>query len=148
MCRVLNENRGHYDTVIHLGDHCADTRAILPIIGMTPLISLVGNNDFDIPDPTWGSSCTVELGGNRFFLCHGHRQNVKHTYDVLYAEASRYRCHGVLFGHTHLYACETHGNTTIFNPGSIGAPVWGRAPSYGIVTVDGDMISYEIQTIE
>lgn len=149
MCRILQEKRGDYDTVIHLGDHCADTRLIEPIIGLTPMISLVGNNDTDIPDPTWGTSCTVELGGMRFYLCHGHRQNVKQTYDILYTEAKRYNCCGVLFGHTHLPACETRENVTIFNPGSIGSPIFGRRPSYGVLTIEEEagLIQYTIETV-
>ena len=147
MADVLIQNKGDYDLVVHLGDHCTDTKALEPILGITPLISLRGNCDRDVFDPSIVSSYAVELFGIRFFLCHGHEQNVKVTYDVLYHEARRYHCRAALFGHTHVPLCETRDSITIFNPGSIGVPYAPQKPSYGVITVEGDLVMYEIREV-
>lgn len=147
MAEVLTQNKGDYDTVIHLGDRFTDCKALEPILGVTPLITLRGNCDSDTPDPSVLPSYAVELYGIRFFLCHGHEQSVKTTYDVLFNEARRYGCRAALFGHTHVPLCETRGGITIFNPGSIGVPYPPRKPSYGVITIEGDLVMYEIREV-
>lgn len=148
MVRVVTENRGDYDCIIHLGDHCGDTRVLEPILGITPLISIIGNNDYDIPDPFCAEEKQVTLAGQRFFLCHGHRQHVKSSLTPLLFAAKRCDCSIALFGHTHVPHCETIEGITLFNPGSIGAPCpLSRRPSYGVIQLDGDDIRFEIREV-
>lgn len=72
---------------------------------------------------------TVELGGHKIFMAHGHTLSVKSTRDELCREASRQGADIVLFGHTHAPTLEYIGkgsswgidrDLVVFNPGSLG----------------------------
>lgn len=73
--------------------------------------------------------------------------------DVIYAsgascEGSRGRP-GAL-GHTHKLFYDKHNGLAMMNPGSIGAPLWGCMPSYGIITFDKehDVMKLDVDYIE
>lgn len=72
---------------------------------------------------------TVNIGGLKIFMAHGHTLSVKSTRDELYREASRLGADVALFGHTHAPALEyivkgsvrgVDRDITVFNPGSLG----------------------------
>lgn len=56
----------------------------------------------------------------------------------------------VLFGHTHKLFYDKHNGLAMMNPGSIGAPLWGCMPSYGIITFDKehDVMKLDVDYIE
>ena len=55
-----------------------------------------------------------------------------------------------LFGHTHKLFYDKHNGLAMMNPGSIGAPLWGCMPSYGIITFDKehDVMKLDVDYIE
>lgn len=72
---------------------------------------------------------TVNIGGLKIFMAHGHTLSVKSTRDELYREASRLGADVALFGYTHAPALEyivkgsvrgVDRDITVFNPGSLG----------------------------
>lgn len=72
---------------------------------------------------------TVNIGGLKIFMAHGHTLSVKSTRDELYRESSRLGADVALFGHTHAPALEyiekgsvrgVDRDITVFNPGSLG----------------------------
>ncbi len=143
---VLTKEKGNYDHIIHLGDHCTDTRYIESIIGITPIITVIGNRDSYFAKHEYAEEKVVELYGKRFFICHGHTYNVKQTYDVLVQKASIEKCDIALFGHTHTAVIEKRGNIRLFNPGTVGAPTV-NGNTYGVITIENDDAEFEIINI-
>ena len=116
------------DTVVHLGDIADDCDELRYIYPHKRIICVLGNNDFFNKNYPLEVICTLE--GKKFFMCHGHKYNVK---SGLYALMKRARDEGadvVLYGHTHKNKCEYEGNILIMNPGSIR--------TYGIIEIDKD----------
>ena len=131
------------DAVIFLGDGQRDIE--YADIGDIPLYRISGNCDFG---GMFGSdnameTQTVEIGGKRIFITHGHRFGVKSTLTPLLSEAVSRDADIVLFGHTH-EKCEgllTDDNELglkikkplyIMNPGSIGSYPY----DFGVITID------------
>ena len=71
--------------------------------------------------------------GVRIFGTHGHRYGVKQGLIRFSLAAQEQQAQVALFGHTHIPYCRQEGGLWLLNPGACG----GRAPSCGIVTVDG-----------
>ena len=72
---------------------------------------------------------TVNIGGLKIFMAHGHTLSVKSTRDELYREASRLGADVALFGHTQAPELEyidkgsvrgVDRDNTVFNTGSLG----------------------------
>lgn len=146
MNNILIKEKGNYDHIIHLGDHCTDTRYIEPIIGITPMIAVTGNCDSYYARHEYAEEKTVELYGQHFFICHGHKYNVKQTYDTLTHKALSENCNIALFGHTHTATLEKRGSVYLFNPGTVGAPR-ASGNTYGVITIKNNDIKFEIINI-
>lgn len=100
------------DAVFHLGDHAADASVLRDL---APVYAVRGNCDFGgAPEEQ-----TVEIGGKRFFLTHGHRRGVKGGTDVLRALAGENAFSAILYGHTHVPDYEFCGRTLILCPGAV-----------------------------
>ena len=65
----------------------------------------------------------IDIDGYKVLMCHGH------TYKLFY---------------------DKHNGLAMMNPGSIGAPLWGCMPSYGIITFDKehDVMKLDVDYIE
>ena len=72
----------------------------------------------------------ADIFGKRFYLTHGHRENVKSGYLKLCMNALENECDAALFGHTHLTCKNYYSGVEILNPGSISCG------DYGIVEID------------
>ena len=83
-------------------------------------------------------------------ICHGHKYNVKSGYLNIQMAALEKEVDAVMFGHTHRVFYDYHNGLFIFNPGSVGAPVFGVPASYGIIYIDArdNTIRHEIKYIE
>ena len=145
MTEVLNKNKGSYDHIIHLGDHCTDTRYLDPIIGITPLIAVIGNCDSYYAKHEYAEEKIIDMYGKRFLICHGHKYSVKQNLDLITKKAENEACDIVIFGHTHSACVERYGNIWLFNPGTIGAPSVNGC-TYGIITIEDD-VKFEIVKI-
>ena len=76
-----------------------------------------------------------ELGGWRFFICHGHRYQVKSTYQPVYYRGLELGADFVLFGHTH-QAMYEEGDVTLINPGSVSSfNLRFDSASWGLLTL-------------
>ena len=106
------------DTAIFLGDGVSD---IAPAAEASefyrPWVIVRGNNDYEfrIPDTT-----TLDFGGKRFFLCHGHRLNLRTGFYSLFNAAQKVQADAALFGHTHVPIHKNMNGILLINPGSIG----------------------------
>lgn len=120
------------DAVIFLGDGQRDM-LYLELDGI-PFYRVSGNCDLSslFSEGNAPDEMTVELGGKRIFITHGHNYAVKSGYGVIIAAALKRDADIVLFGHTHecLEKCLSCGNDEygipmkkemyLVNPGSIG----------------------------
>ena len=146
MCDILKREKGNYDHIIHLGDHCTDIRYIETITGITPMIAVIGNCDSYYAKYEYSEEKIVELYGKRFFICHGHKYTVKQTYDLLVQRATKEDCDIALFGHTHNAVIEKIENLYLFNPGTIGVPTT-NGNTYGIITIENGTLDFEIKRV-
>ncbi len=140
-CLRAMELAGPIDHIIHLGDTVRDTEDLGIVYPETPITYVCGNCDFCAGGDT---EKVIELGGKRFFLCHGHTRGVKKGLRELAHCAKGMDL--VLFGHTHEAFNGMEDGLHLFNPGSISLPASG-APSFGILTIEGTHLSVEHRTI-
>ena len=110
-------------TAVFLGDGLRDLNRVAhtPTADFSPeWIKIRGNNDYapSVPETAVFESC-----GHRFFLCHGHRQNLYHGYNSLITAARNAEAKAALFGHIHVPVLyKTADNLLLINPGSVGRP--------------------------
>lgn len=134
------------DIILHLGDCWPDAGRLHSMFADIPMERVPGNCDC-IQEP---QVRIVEIEGRRVLLCHGHSYNVKAGYLSLQYAAQEQRAEVALFGHTHRVFYGTHNGIVYLNPGSIGSPPCGIAPSYGIIEIgaQGGRIVYDVKYIE
>ena len=104
------------DAVAHLGDVVSDAKDIAKLIDK-PVYMVRGNCDMFKHDV--GEEMTLQLGGRKLLLCHGHRYNVKLGLTRLLYRAEEVKADIVLFGHTHIPYASDHGGIYLFNPGAL-----------------------------
>lgn len=123
--KILKNNK--YDYCIHLGDVVRDCEDLESIFPRQKFIFVKGNNDFWTRDSSFPDERTFSLGEKKFFICHGHKFNVKSSLALLKSTAMKKECDVVLFGHTHKAYMENDA-LVVMNPGS--------NCSYGEITID------------
>lgn len=150
---VISDTHGDFDTLyetvrqnedsdlfIHLGDGEDEFRDVQSAFFNKAFIFIKGNNDWE----DYPQNLVTELGGKKFFLCHGHRFERAKLKEYLSATAKANECEIALFGHTHIPLNETINGVLLFNPGSAALPRGGNPPTYGIITIgDNGEISAE-----
>jgi putative phosphoesterase len=113
------------DAVIHCGDGSRDAQAIIREFPGLPVYQVAGNCD---PDPALPLTLTIELGGVRILIAHGHSYGVRYgNLDRLAYAAEEAGARIALYGHTHKARADVVGTVTVLNPGSAGM---GAAPSW------------------
>ncbi len=117
------------DRVFHLGDCVSDADRLRTLFPEVPLTCVRGNCD---SPPAAPASATVEFGGVRIFLTHGHEYGVKYSVDSLVYAAQEAGARLALFGHTHEALNVEIAGVQLLNPGSAGL---GRQQSWGVVRV-------------
>lgn len=123
--KALSEQR-LAGVVIHLGDGEDDLHYAKKQLENKRVIAVKGNCDF-------GSSLSVYqteiIEGKRFYITHGHLENVKSSLSALEAQAEKFCSDIVLYGHTHQSVTDYKNNVHYFNPGSL------RNGEYGVVDI-------------
>lgn len=121
---------GDIDCLMHVGDGIRDVLFVEAAYDI-PVYAVAGNCDFgDYPD-----ELSVELGGRKIFLTHGHYFGVRSFGTrplVKYAVKNGYDI--TLFGHTHMPEVFAHGRHVFMNPGSTSEPRGPkRHPTCGLI---------------
>ena len=127
------------DAVLHLGDHLADAEALSFAYQKPDFYYVPGNCDYA---PTVPQSLTLELGGVRVFMTHGHIYGVKRELSALAGAAREAGAQLALFGHTHVQQLSEYGGVTLLNPGTAGR--LGRS-GYGVVEITGGSFSCRLE---
>ena len=127
------ESAKPFDAFIFLGDGEDDYNAVTMSLAGIDTYAVRGNNDYD---SRLVRTATVEIGGRRFLLTHGHRYGIKRGFEDLADAADQNNCTVALFGHTHRRHFSQMNGVYLFNPGSVALPRDGQPPSYGIITIE------------
>lgn len=135
-------------TLLFLGDGLRHLDALRAAAPNMAIAAVKGNCDTFL-DGDAPNECTLEIGGHRIFLCHGHTRMVKFGLGGLISAAKAARADIALFGHTHIAHEEYDAESGIylFNPGSIGETRDGRY-TYGILTIDGENLLFSVGEIQ
>ena len=104
-------------TVLFLGDGCRHLDALRQAAPNAAFVAVRGNCDTFL-DGVSETELTLELGGHRIFLCHGHTHSVHEEYDP-------------------------DSGIYLLCPGSIGAPRDGRF-TYGLLSMDKKNVLFSV----
>lgn len=132
---IINTIKDNYkfDALIHLGDYVEDGIEIGKALGI-PATIVRGNGDFNRDD--FKDDETIEIGGKRFFLTHGHKYGVNFNLTNLLYKGEEVEADYILFGHIHVAILDKIQNVTIMNPGSPVYPRgYSRKNTFGIINI-------------
>lgn len=137
---LIAVKRENPDMVIHLGDGWSDAQKLKQQFPQLILEQVPGNCDM-VEEQTLR---VLQIEEKKILICHGHTLRVKMGYRNLHAKAQELEVDLALFGHTHKVFYEYYNRIKYFNPGSIGAPGYRIPPSYGILKIDGETDTLEV----
>jgi len=129
---------GQVDWVLHTGDFLRDSKFLADKLAV-PVIGVAGNCDREV-EP---AEETIELGGRRIFITHGHLYGVKNTVAGIVRAGAKRRAEVVVFGHTHVPVEFRQEGMLFVNPGSVFAGRRGHAKSYAVITLSSEEIKIE-----
>ena len=140
--KILERHADEVQVVCHLGDNAGDLSKYESRFPQLKMIMVAGNCDYSYPDdehileftPCADSGAEVV---KRVLLIHGHRHDVKISFDRLAYYAKEKNVDACFFGHTHLPEMFERGDILMLNPGSLSCPLNGQ-PSYAIVEISPD----------
>lgn len=123
------------DALIHLGDNTKDLKYYQNKIDI-PMYSVRGNCDMGSSEPL---ERIEEFEGNKFFMTHGHKYNVKFSMMNIKYKGKEVDAKVVMYGHTHIPLLDEIDDMFIMNPGSVGNPRNGRA-TMGIIEIEDGIV--------
>lgn len=125
------------DLILHAGD-IMDESVIYDLSAVAPVEAVAGNCDRWPLRDRLGLQKTVEVGGVRIGLTHGHLGAGGTTTERARSIFAGQGVACVVFGHSHSPFNEVMEGVLLFNPGSPTDRRSEPLPSYGILTIDPD----------
>jgi len=144
MGQAMFKIAAHISAAVHLGDNAADADGLIKLYGSIPFYRVAGNCDGFFARGDAPESLTVELGGVKCFITHGHNYSVKRGYDKLKAKSAAEGARVCMFGHTHEPDLFRENGVLFVNPGSVSLPRGGFGPSYAVLDINGGEIQAAI----
>ncbi len=131
---ILNKE-GDVDMILHCGDICGDEELLKRKTGVTAVLTVAGNMDFNGYSPAYR---LVDLPGKHLaFMTHGHRYGVNYSTEMLEDEAESVAADIALYGHTHIPEIHKKNGIWVMNPGSLAYPRQrDHRASYGVIMID------------
>lgn len=143
---VLKAFKG-VDMIIHAGDLLKDY-VIYELEEIAPVHAVAGNNDDFFIQDMLGKKRILEVGAVRIGITHGHfgygGNALKNAINIFKNDAVN--C--VVFGHSHTPFNEIIDGVLFFNPGSPTDKRWQEYYSYGMLSIQGDIVTGEIKYFE
>ncbi len=90
----------------------------------------------------------LKIEGRKIYLTHGHKYGVQKSLMKLLKYVLGQDFDLVLYGHTHIARVDNINGMLIMNPGSIKSPRSKTAPSYLILNITKDEITYTFKEAE
>lgn len=137
---IYNRYKNEADLFIHCGDSGLRINDNI----MKKFVAVKGNCDID----NFSSVEIIEIENHRILIVHGHIHRVKYNLQNLYYTAEENNISIVLYGHTHVPHYEYIGNIHFFNPGSVFASRMGNGKTFGIITINGKLVQFDIYDAE
>ena len=130
------ESHPRTDMIVFLGDGLRDAGRLFDEYKEIPHVAVKGNCDLtgNAGAEVFLDEQTVDLGGLRMFVCHGHKYGVKSSELGLWLCAKEKGATLALFGHTHCPYERVYEGIRLFNPGSIGMG------NYGIIYIENGAV--------
>lgn len=127
MQKIVKRN-GNADLFVFLGDGLTEYEKIKAHYIDNNFVCVKGNCDYskEIPE----SDVYTLPNGQKMFMAHGDKWNVRSSADKIYEKARDEGCQFAFYGHTHCRHVEKKGNVLILNPGSAGQPRDDKPPCY------------------
>ncbi|NLM36566.1 MAG: YfcE family phosphodiesterase, partial [Firmicutes bacterium] len=119
---------GPVDLLLHAGDGSNDQERLARDFPALALAAVAGNCD---PFSTRPRELWLNVGGQRLFLTHGDRYQVKWDLLRLFLAGKERGARLIVFGHTHCPLVKYEEGILLFNPGSLSRNNTGENPSYG-----------------
>lgn len=137
---ILTVEAEQPDAVFHLGDVWRDGEELEYAFPNLLIYQVPGNCDWRMDG--YPTERTVELGGVRFLLCHGHVFGVKSGYSTAVSRARLAGADVLLCGHTHDPFYQDYGGLQLLNPGSTR-----YSHTYGRILVETGIAACSIQSL-
>ncbi|MDO3412280.1 metallophosphoesterase [Saccharibacillus sp. CPCC 101409] len=130
------------DLILHAGDWTSpEVYDMLAVYA--PVQGVAGNNDGPDIVERWGYRRIVEIGGHRFGLAHGHLGWGSAAQNAYAAFEEEEGISAIVFGHSHVPLLTAANGVTLFNPGSATDKRRQERFSYGIITLQSVMSTYQ-----
>lgn len=123
------------DYTLHLGDMAEDSQRLEMDFPQKIIVSVKGNNDYF--DKSYPLEREFTLCGKRFFMCHGHKYNVKSSLLALKYKGMEKNADIILFGHTHVSYMDDTDGVIMLNPGSVS--------TYGIIEINESDVTASVE---
>jgi uncharacterized protein len=119
------------DAIVHAGD-VGDPSILTELSSIAPVYAVHGNTDgFDLRAVA-PASLTVELGGRRIVVVHGHLVGTH----ARHLRAAFPDCDVIVYGHTHQPLTDAQAAPLVVNPGAAGPARFNLKPSVAILALD------------
>ncbi|NLC53336.1 MAG: metallophosphoesterase [Firmicutes bacterium] len=128
LLRQVVKAAGPVDLLLHAGDGSSDLTKLAREFPAHSLAAVAGNCD---PFSTQPRELLLNVGGQKLFLTHGDRYQVKWDLLRLFLEGQERGADLIVFGHTHCPLINYEQGILLFNPGSLSRNNRGEGPSYG-----------------
>lgn len=127
------------ELILHAGD-IGQPAIITQLEALAPVLAVTGNVDWGRPiDRLHPRVQQIELAGQQIYMTHiGGRPQELHG-RLPEPKPAVYIC-----GHSHIALLERADDVLFLNPGSAGAPRFGRKPSLARITITPDAVSAEL----
>ncbi|MDD4690675.1 MAG: metallophosphoesterase [Eubacterium aggregans] len=136
---------GPVAVIFHLGDYVSDGESIKRMVDI-PVITLRGNMDIGYEEGE--DFVKTQFGGKTIIACHGHEFGVKGSLNTLFYKAKSEGADIVLYGHTHMPLVEKEEGILFMNPGALTYSHPGVDKSYGVLTIEDDVVNGEIHSVK
>lgn len=127
------------DQILHAGD-IGQPEILVQLQAIAPLLAVTGNVDWGGPlDRQYPRIQRLTLEGCTIFMTHiGGRP------DELHDRLPSPRPDVYICGHSHIALVERRADVLYLNPGSAGAPRFGRPPSLALLRIAGSQAEAEL----
>lgn len=136
---IVLDSFSRVDHIIHAGD-LSDLSVVAALEALAPVTAVAGNTEPPEVRDRLGEKKTVTFGRVTVGVVHGHGEKGRTSDRAAGSfQAQSVRC--IVFGHSHIPYCETHGGVLLFNPGSPTDRRRNPYYSFGILEIDGEIIT-------
>jgi uncharacterized protein len=126
--------------ILHAGD-IGPSELLVELEAIAPVTAVWGNTDDFAVRSVVPEVASVELGGLRAVVVHGHQLGTPTPAGLAAAYPDSDL---IVYGHTHRPVLVQLQDRWVVNPGGAGAPRFGLRPSIALMTIGADGVEAEL----